>query len=262
MTELISNYYLEHKSIFEENFKQAIENFNPESIHKMRTSTKRLRALFHLIGYLSEDKFKTKKYIAELRTLFKQVGIIREIQIEQLLVTENELSLKKAYPEYKDYLKKREKSEVKKFIGHLKSFSSLDVIFADRKIFKAINAIDDKKVSNKARKFLTKNLTRLVEINAQPVSNSRVHQNRTVIKQIYYLYDLLTQLIGQKKILDISAARLKEVEQLIGHWHDLHNSILFLTQFLKTKKGNKLTNYSEIKKQILIRKKQAAKRNR
>lgn len=61
MAEIIKAYYLEHKIIFEENFKIVLDNFDVEAIHKMRTSTKRLRALFLLIEFLTENHFKAKK---------------------------------------------------------------------------------------------------------------------------------------------------------------------------------------------------------
>ncbi len=248
--ELISNFYLEHKSVFEENFKKALATSDAESIHKMRTSTKRLRALFELIGYLSEGKFKGKKQIKKLRSIFKQVGIIRELQIEQIVVGVYESNLKEVFQAYKNYLSKREKKEVKKVFGTIEVYTGKGSIFADRKVFKAINAIDPKQAVKKAKKFLEKKTSVLAEINSKPVSNSRIHQSRTVIKQIYYLYDLLSKLTGENKILNVPAARLRDVEQMIGNWHDLSNSQLFLNQFLKTKNGNNISKYADLKKYL------------
>ncbi len=63
MSELIKAYYLEHKAIFDEKFNQVLVGFSADAIHKMRTSTKRLRALFQLVQVLSGKKFKARNIL-------------------------------------------------------------------------------------------------------------------------------------------------------------------------------------------------------
>ena len=116
MHQRLANFYQEHKSTFEKNFQVVLAEFEVEAIHKMRTSTKRLRALLQLIEYLADDKFRAKKQLKKIRQLFKYAGKIREIQIEMVTLSVYSEKLKIKFPEYAEYLKYREKKEIARFL--------------------------------------------------------------------------------------------------------------------------------------------------
>jgi len=247
----IQEYYLEHKLVFEEKFSIVLQNFDVDAIHKMRTTTKRLRGLFQLIQVLSEKKFKAKKQLRKIRNLFKYAGKIREIQIEQLLVYELEERLNRNFAEYREYLLIRENKEINLFLNTIPEFTEENQILNNEKILQAIESINPDTAKVKAQKFVDKKTRILKKLNSKVVSNTRIHQNRTILKQIYYLYDILLNLTGREVLMDVTKERMKEIEQLIGSWHDKLNSFFYLNAFFKTKNGRKTAKYKLLKTRIV-----------
>jgi CHAD domain-containing protein len=259
MLQRLTNYYQEHKSVFEKNFQVVLAEFEVEAIHKMRTSTKRLRALLQLIEYLSPDKFKAKKQLKKIRQLFKYAGKIREIQIEMITLAHYSEVLKIKFPEYLEYLKYRERKEIARFLRALPDIDKNGKILDDKYILEIIQNITDKKIGKNVLGFIELKKQILLDLNKLQITNPRIHENRTHIKQIYYLYDILTELTEQPEILKMKKEKMKEIEQMIGSWHDLVNSGPLLKAFFKIKDFVKADKYKALKKQIFADRKKKLK---
>lgn len=251
MEELIKSYFVEHKSVFDEKFKIVLASFDEDAIHKMRTSTKRLRALFQLLQYISTNKFTAKKQLKRIRTLFKHAGKIREIQIEKLVSSTFADKLDIDIPEYQEYLTQCEHREIARFLKSIPKFSERHKIVEDDFVIVTINNCSGKNLKDNVKKFLFWKKEQLSNINDKPVSNERIHKNRTILKQLYYLYDILSQITEEPRILNMTLERMREIEQKIGNWHDLINSTYFLNNFFQTKNGDKSPKYKKLKQQII-----------
>jgi CHAD domain-containing protein len=260
MLQRLKEYYQEHKSVFEKNFEVVLAEFEVEAIHKMRTSTKRLRALLQLIEYLSPEKFKAKKQLKKIRQLFKYAGNIREIQIEMITLAHYSRVLKIKFPEYLDYLKYRERKEIARFLRALPEIDKKGKILDDKYILEIIQKISDKKVGKNIPGFIELKKQTILNLNKLQVTNSRIHENRTHIKQLYYLYDILTEMTGQQEILKMKKEKMREIEQMIGSWHDLVNSGPLLKAYFKTKDFVKADKYKILKKRIFADRKRKLKR--
>jgi CHAD domain-containing protein len=251
MTDILKAYYEEHKGVFEENFRLLLIGFDMEAIHKMRTSAKRLRALFQLIEFLSEKKFRAKKQLSRLKVLFRHGGKIREIQIEELLVRQYEQMLATTFPEYMAYLRWRKHKEIAKFLKSTPDLQESDTILSDQKINEAIsNLPGEEKMKTLTGLFIRDRIHRILSNIKHPASNHRIHNNRTFLKQIYYLHDILVTLTGLPGVLPLEAERIREIEQYLGTWHDLVNSPVFMNAFFQTKKGISTGKYAVLKKRI------------
>jgi CHAD domain-containing protein len=251
MDDLIKAYFVEHKSIFDENFKIVLASFDEDAIHKMRTSTKRIRALFQLIEFISINKFKSKKQLKNIRSLFKHAGKIREIQIEKLIVSGYENTLDINLSEYKEYLVQCEHREIARFLKSIPKFSERNRIIDDAHIIETIESCAGKKLTTNVNEFLLWKMEQLNSLNDKPVSNERIHKNRTILKQLYYLYHIISEITKESKILEMTDECLREIEQKIGNWHDLINSTYFLNNFYQTKNGVKTAAYKKYKKQLI-----------
>jgi CHAD domain-containing protein len=251
MTGILKAYYDEHKLEFEENFKKVLDSFETEYIHKMRTSTKRLRALFILIEFLSEKKFIAKKQLSQLRALFKHAGKIREIQIEALLVLQYEQVLNSKYPEYMAYLEWRKEKEKQRFLKNLPDLEEADAILNDTEVEESISVLPLEQIMKAHAMAFIEDRSKRIKKNVNSLaSNKRIHKNRTYLKQIYYLYDILTALTGLKKILSLRSEKIREMEQYHGTWHDLVNSPVFMNAFFQTKGGDSTEKYKLLKERI------------
>jgi len=250
MTKIIRAYYEQHKSVFEFNFLMVLDDFNIEAIHKMRTSTKRLRALFILIEFLSGKNFKAKKQLKKIRALFRFSGRIREIQIEQQLILEYQTQLDQDYSTYLEYLKQREHREIARFLKYLPSHTERESMLKDEKIKMAIDQLKMITIKKPAIDFVKIKENKIRELTSKSHSNHRIHSNRTHLKQLYYLFEILTHLIKAEKLLDMTNERIREIEQYFGEWHDLVNSPVYMNAFFKTKKFRGDKKYVALKKVI------------
>lgn len=250
MHKILITYYNEYKSVFDINFQIVLDNFDVEAIHKMRTSTKRLRSLFILIEFLSKKKFKAKKQLKNIRILFKFSGMIREIQIETKLVLAYQEKTSEIYPEYLEYLKQREHREIARFLKHLPKISKRKRILNDVKITKTINNLPVKDLKQLTNNYLRSKENSIKMLIEKPASNHRIHSNRTHLKQIYYLFDILSALSNNELILGLNYERLRVIEQYFGDWHDLVNSPVYMNAFFKTKKYKKEAKYESLKNTI------------
>lgn len=251
MEDLIKAYFIEHKSVFDEKFKIVLASFDEDAIHKMRTSTKRLRALFQLLQFISSNKFKSKKQLKKIRTLFKHAGKIREIQIEKLVSSTFADKLDIDIPEYQEYLMQCQHREISRFLKSIPKFSERSDIIKDAYVIETINNCTGKNLNDNVKKFLLWKKEQLSSLNARPVSNERIHKSRTILKQLYYLYDILSQITEEPEILNMTNERMREIEQKIGNWHDLINSTYFLNNFFQTKNGVRSAKYKKLKHQII-----------
>jgi CHAD domain-containing protein len=255
MAEIIQEYYEQYKAVFEENFSIVLDNFDLVAIHKMRTSTKRLRALFILIEYLTDGKFKAKKQLKKIRSLFKMAGLIREIQIEHLIVKNLQEELKNDYGAYLNYLKYRERREIVRFLKQLPADPKRLEVLNDNKIRETIEALYKEDLQSGTEKFIAGREKEILKNASKAHSNERIHSNRTLLKQLYYLYDILIELSGRTEILGLSSLRLREIEQHFGDWHDLVNSRYYINAFFKTKFYSGEKKFNELRKQISARRK-------
>jgi len=237
MTDQIREYYLTYKLVFEESFSKSLDQFDMGAIHKMRTSTKRLRALFQLLESLSDQKFKAKRQLKAIRHLSKLTGKIRELQIELQLFSNYENTTKIEIIAYREYLSHKEHLEIARFLKSLPPLDKRQNILNDKRVLKALKRISKNNQSSKAPVFINEKLADLEYINRKKISNQLVHQNRTILKQLYYMYDILMVANNGKQPMEITKERLRDIEQQIGDWHDRVNSIHYINAFLKTKQS-------------------------
>lgn len=255
MAEIIQEYYEKYKAVFEENFHIVLDNFELEAIHKMRTSTKRLRALFILIEYLTDGKFKAKKQLKKIRSLFKMAGLIREIQIEHMLTKNLQEDLNNTFDGYLNYLKYRERREIVRFLKQLPADTRGLEVLNDKKIKETIDALEVEDLKTGTEKFIADRENEIRKNASKAYSNERIHSIRTLLKQLYYLYDILIELSGRTEILGFSSFRLREIEQHFGDWHDLVNSRYYLNAFFNTKFYSDDKKYRELRKKISSKRK-------
>ncbi len=255
MKDKITAFYGEHKTVFEENFRMVLESFNMEAIHKMRTSTKRLRALFILLRFLSGNRFKARKQLKKIRTLFRYAGHIREIQIEQQLVAAMGSELGEEFPEYQEYLRQREHREIARFLKHLPAYGERTEILDDPVIVDTIAALEPGNLGEQASAFILKKAGSIAANISKPTSNKRIHSNRTHLKQLYYLFDILTALTGRAELLGLGNERIRDIEQYLGEWHDLVNSPVYMNAFLRSKHFGGEKKYAVLKRRIAARRK-------
>ncbi len=251
MQQIIKEFYIEHKFNFEENFVLAWETSNPGAIHKMRTSMKRLRALFQLMQVLTDGGFKAKKQMKKGRGIFKFVGTIRELHVEEMLVYGYEEKLGLKFTGYSQYLFAKENREIGKFKKNLEVRKKDQKIFKDKDFYKALETINIEDVQIRAQGFINLKSNILVKLNKRGKTTESIHKNRTILKQVYYLYEILSKLSGWSLLLGMDKDGMREKEQQIGDWHDRVNSLRYLSFYYNAKTDRKTGEYRKLSQLII-----------
>ena len=248
---IIQEFYIEHKSNFEESFTLATETSNPGAIHKMRTSMKRLRALFQLMQVITDGNFKAKKLMKKGRGIFKLAATIRELQVEEMLVYGYEEKLGMKFTGYSQYLFAKEIREIGRFKENFNLMKKDKSVFKDEIFNNALDSIDIGNVQARAQKFINLKSNALARMNKKGKTTESIHRNRTIIKQFYYLYEILTQLSGWSILLGTDQDGMREKEQQIGDWHDRVNSLHYLSFYYGAKAGRKTGEYHKLNQLIV-----------
>ncbi len=167
-----------------------------------------------------------------------------------MLIWSYEEKLGSNYSDYIEYLLQRENHEIERFKKYLSTQNNEEKLLDDQLIIESINSLKQDKLAKRTKKYLAGQKASLSGIINQRPNNKRIHETRTILKQIYYLYDIMTDILGIDKLLNLDKERLREIEQYLGSWHDLVNSPKYLNMWFRTKNTVKSEKYLDLKKQI------------
>lgn len=190
--------------------KKPVQKINVEDFHQLRVEIKKLNALFKLVSF-SAKKNGIKKLFNPLKLIFRQAGVIREIQLE-------EAELKKyahysGIKKYLKYLKKVQQKEKRKFSMLINSNLAPQLIKTKKQVLFLIEMID----KNDVKKYLNKKMHKIETlISKKHLKIKQVHEFRKRIKEFYYDRKNLN-LASQSKVLK----DVDYLQELLGRWHDL-----------------------------------------
>ena len=193
--------------------------------HSIRIEIKRIKALFKLIDF-SCHHFPRKKVFEPFKQIFAITGKIREVHVEQLLVTEYVAATNFKYKTVVDRNLQRH---------HLGFEELLKTNILKRIVRRVANA--EEAIESMHKKNLSVYLTRVRKkiekyLNHNQLREDKVHKLRTLLKEYYY---------NQKGLKDIvpfewcSAKKMELFQKLLGKWHDQQVAFNHLTAFAALK---------------------------
>ena len=226
MKELVT-YFKTRESALNLILEKAPDSYTVETFHELRVEIKKLKALFELIAFCSK-KFKSRETFKPFRTIFKEAGKIRELQLEQTILEEQpNFHLLKKYP---NRLKKQEIKKTKNFfsIANQRLIKKLKGKY--RKIIRVITKIGEKKV-NRYRNKTRKEIRKLIRKNT--FKKKQIHDFRKRLKAYQYNEkienpDQQNKLIPDKNMLSA----------MLGEWHDYEVIIIHLKKTISIYKTN------------------------
>jgi CHAD domain-containing protein len=205
----LKKYYRKRIESIDLLFNKPVEIFSVVDFHKLRVEIKKIKALFGLINYSSED-FEKKKLFSPFKSIFIQAGEVRELQLE--IIELNKYAHYNGVKNYLNYLKKIEQKEKSIFFSMInkKTFnklkkSNLIVLPFLEKINKNHT---DKYINNLNKEILT------IE-NKKNIKLSHLHKLRIQLKEFYYNCGSLN-LFKHKKIIK----KIDGFQNLLGKWHN------------------------------------------
>src|SRR6185436_616704 len=81
----MKDYFRERDRNIDLLLKKLRHSFAPENFHRLRVEIKKTKAFFELIGSASK-KFDRDHFFRPYRTIFKEAGKVRELQLEEAVL--------------------------------------------------------------------------------------------------------------------------------------------------------------------------------
>lgn len=223
----LETYFNNRKKALYLILEKAPDSYTVETFHELRVEIKKLKALFELIAFCYK-KFKSRKTFKPFRTIFKEAGRIRELQLEQTILEEQpNFHLLKKYP---NRLKKQEIKKTKNFfsIANKRLIKKLKGKY--RKVICLIIQINKKKLNrykNKTRKEIKKLIRR------NTFKKIQIHDFRKRLK-VYLYNEKIGNPIQQNKLVQDK----NMLSAMLGEWHDYEVINIHLKKIISFYKTN------------------------
>ncbi len=220
-------YFKKRKSALNLILEKKPKSYAVETFHELRVEIKKMKALFELIVFCNK-KFRLRKTYKRFRTIFKQAGNIRELQIESNFIEQQpNFTFLKKYPKQ---LKKYEAQELKKFFLLANKFSIKKLKEKQSVIIDFLAKTSKKKVI-RYRNKIKKEIKKLIHKDA--FKKNEMHDFRKRLKVYQY----------NEKIFDADQSSKKNPTQtvlsdMLGEWHDYEVIILHLKKTITFYKTN------------------------
>jgi CHAD domain-containing protein len=179
-------------------------NGDADSMHDLRVEIKKLRSVYRMAGKLNE-KFNYQRQFELLKTIFKNGGAIRSIDV--MLESGNDFPglLSKAELKKKNTTRKRLATNFRKKTAMMKR----SVMRKEKSFPKLIDDFHKKDVVSYIKKKIKKLEKKLHYTNP----DDALHEHRKKMKEIIYLSDAVDY---KNKVL----GSYKKLQEMIGEWHD------------------------------------------
>jgi CHAD domain-containing protein len=248
----IANYYRKHVNDLIKNCSILLENYNEESIYKLRLAYKRIRAVNKFIKKELNGSEFFNDQIDRLDSIYKSAGTIREIQVSLKLLNNYRKKPDKSFDEFSMFLNNKMVA-VNSMLRELLTGTDIDDIKrAENNIYEHIANTVESIIYIKAVKFIKRKTGKVDTLVFDKTDKDRYHAIRTNIKEVLFFLKILNTKKEYNKV-SFKSDYLKTVGIKLGDWHD--NEILLdnLHDYLKSNNGITNKDMSDSKYQALIK---------
>jgi CHAD domain-containing protein len=215
---MLEKYFEQQYELASKNLRLAQGVFSEKTVHELRVSIKRLRALLDFVAQLLPTEAETMEaYFKPFRKIFRGAGKLRDAQVQEILLERlakewglpaplaYQKHLKTVQEEAFDNLKQIAKqTDLKKWAGKAKP------------LIKILHQVSSKELAYQTEKILRSRFTIVRQLVQNVTEDEPLHEARKIIKAIYYILHLVFKPDSVQQYQD-----LKHLEETIGDWHDI-----------------------------------------
>jgi CHAD domain-containing protein len=220
----VKTYFKHHLKIVSALLQNTSAPHNPESFHQLRIEIKKLAAFFKLLKFCSKD-FPRKKTLRPYKIIFKQAGIVRELDIAKTVV---ERSLPdSSLPQYSNYLEKITAKQCALFFSLVHKHKVKSFKTTHKKTAPFLSGITEKK----SNRYLHKLYELMYERSGK--------KNVASAKQQHNVRKLLKTISFTKKCLGLEKEEQSNkpeyaLSHLLGAWHDDYVTMRYLHKAMRS----------------------------
>lgn len=209
--------------------------YSSNTFHKLRVEIKKLNSLFDLIHFCSSD-FKRKKTYKLFKSIFRQAGKVRELQLEDTML--KKYFDKKAIKDYRKNLKTQQFKAEGKFFALVNKKLLIQLNKKYRLIILHLYNVNPQKINT----YFEKKRNQIQELLGQESTQiKQIHEIRKKLKILNYNRAIVVEEQPEKKLL-----KLDVLPELLGKWHDCQVIIEHLEK-TQNKKQLSLATLQQIK---------------
>ncbi len=201
-----------------------------KDIHQLRVRIKRLKALFRLLQYMYPSGFSAKEHYGLFRPVFKSAGMVREIQLNRILL--NEFSgaeeLQKGYNDYIEMLLQVMTGDLDMALRRF-DYARLHTISS--RVGDLFEEHGEAALLDLITGFIRYETGRIRCLTDDLAKTEYIHDIRIMLKNIKPLL-LLVYPVTYSVFSEAHYRQLNDTETSIGKWHDLQVLSVSLSLFL------------------------------
>jgi len=241
--ESIYEYYLHQLRNCESYIEQCKIHAEPELVHELRLSIKKLRAFNLLADRLEMSGIDANKQLIEgVKKMFNLAGQIRDTQVQIYLLASCKEQTGINFTLFLKWLLKREKRKIKQLCGSkYKSSIDLDSGNTINGIANTIQLPEKTAIISSAHTLLDEMYLKTQKLATGSIGDENLHQIRKLFKQMRYIITFITGIYPDFQYHRITPEDLKDIENTVGNWHDNLIRIEFIERFKK-----KIKNHNEV----------------
>lgn len=203
---------------------KVTSTFDMEEIHDLRVGIKRLRSLLLLLTRL-DPEINAKENGLVFKSLFKKIGRIRDVQIPLQIVSnlndQSDLNLKSVI--------KQLRREVKQRIKETIQWIQANPVNYKNEVEKINKLARQTPCSERRVKNYLKDLWSTMCLDKSRYNWKEWHKKRVGLKRYHHTLDIIAG-SGLIEIQDEDLKIIRTAEQLMGDWHDLVITTLWLRE--------------------------------
>jgi CHAD domain-containing protein len=250
---LLSRYLISQLTVFDRNYPHILDTGYPEAIHDVRVSIKKIRTLFLLLDFIYPSIFNAPLIYKSYKKLFRQLGGIRDLQVQIKLTDHYETKTHSKIVPYREFLQERHANAINQLTTwqnqyHPPSNNSIESVIRSYYL-----KTGKEKINNKAKEYIQSKLTQVLTL-VDHKDKETIHLIRRLLKEARYMTDMLNTVSKVKDANTKLLTDIKSIENFLGDWHDRMISLEFIYQFEKEQMifpSHRKCNMRKVVKRIL-----------
>lgn len=248
---LLLKYFEIQEGEFEKNFPIVKTKQEETANHDLRVSLKKLKCYFNLIEFINPEKINSRKQFSELLKLFKKIGLIRDVQVQQQVVGLYKDEQDVNYRLFSESLEKSEKKRKKAFCEWMEKYKNRGLKKQSKKIRKICKKFSDAEIRDKVFDFLEQSMESICRSSGL-CSEKEIHRLRRKLKEAFYTLEILSLFQPGIVMIETLMISIRDLEKMLGEWHDRIITLEALQNFCsKTPECKKCDSFKAMRKQML-----------
>jgi CHAD domain-containing protein len=216
--EFLFRFYRKRTTSFLANIYKAGITGTSKDIHRARLDVKKILAILDLLRIVRQKKEKDPGYERLFKKLYNASGRIREIQVNQLLLTRPEFA-SADLAAYKLDLLLQEKERTREFLQVIRKFDEKILAKVEVEIRKEVYEITPRALQKKTNRYILTKTALIRNLFEKGNDEKNVHKLRQHIKELSTVLTFVFKIKPSGK-LERAIEGLNKSEMMIGDWHD------------------------------------------